>query len=58
MDEIKNTLLLGNGFNRAVYPGAPDWGSLYGNEQERLSLSNAIISNTVIGIPSFRKVGG
>lgn len=40
MDEIKNTLLIGNGFNRAVYPGAPDWGSLYGNEQERLSLSN------------------
>ena len=33
-------LFLGNGFNRSVYPGALDWGSLYGNEQERLNLSN------------------
>ena len=33
-------LFLGNSFNRSVYPGALDWGSLYGNEQERLNLSN------------------
>lgn len=35
-NSIQNTLFVGNGFSRAVFPGVPSWGNLFGNTDKSI----------------------